>query len=135
MKKVLILLVTVFAFYQLSKSQEYVSFWGTSADTTLQDETISKVINVNSAKNLQVSVQIDVDSVSGTPGGTATLYESLDGVNYITTGETETWVSGVDTSFILTDATFVGAYAKIEIVANSTTQKADYSGVLKASER
>jgi hypothetical protein len=136
MKK-LILLFIIASISMLSYGQDYKKFWGGTGDTIVASVSKAKTYNARSkyGKSITVSFQLDVDSVSGTPSGTATLYESVDGHNFITTGESVTWSTGVDTSFVITDTTFRGAYAKIDIVPTATTQKSNVNGAMLTTER
>lgn len=136
MKKIIILF-SLFAFTALtfnpSNAQTFARLkQGNAADTLKASTTYNNILNVNSDQLQTVSVQVFVDSVSGTPNGTATLYRSVDGSHWETTGQTETWITGIDTTFILTDSSFYGAYAKVAIVTTSTAQKSFYWLTLKA---
>ncbi len=103
--------------------------------------------NVNFSNGQVVSATIAIDSVSGTPNGTATLEQSVDGIHWNTTGSTKTWKSTAanwkytnsvgssvsDTCFILSLNPFLGAYVRIKIVATSTTQKSKWWATVKSS--
>ena len=97
---------------------------GSTSDTLIQSATFSKVFKAQSAASVQtLAIQVFVDSISGTPGATATLYQSLDNVNWETTGVTTTFLNGSDTTFYMLDTSFHGVYGKLEIVGNGTTQR------------
>lgn len=114
-------------------AQKYEWLWkGAVTDTIDKSETVYKVVNVNGNDLQTVSVQISLDTLSGSPKVATTLYKSLDGLNWVISGSAVTWHGSVDTTFIITDTAFYGAYAKVTMVATSTTQKSQYSGVLKA---
>lgn len=152
MKKFLIAL-SIFAVALVApvKSQTIVRLvQGTAADTLKKSEThYTSSVNVNFANTQIVSATIAIDSVSGAPGGTATLYQSVDGLHWNTTGSTATWkcTGGAyawsrhnangnttpDTSFVLSLNPILGAYVKVGIVTNSTTQKSKYFVTVKSS--
>lgn len=128
-----LLMVTAVMLISLSvEAQTYKRIYqGVGADTLIESETLSKVINVNSSGVQTVSIQVFIEEVSGSTEGTATLLQSLDGLNYEATTST-TWSTGVDTIFSLTSTSFVGIYAKLEIVATGTTQKNNVTATLKS---
>lgn len=128
------LILAIFLFVGLGASAQTYNklYTGAAGDTLVQSATLYKVIPIKDGDLQTLSVQVFSDSVSGTPGATVTLYKSLDGVNWITTGQSATYVTGVDTTFILTDTTFYGEYAKVELVGNGTTQKALITATLKS---
>lgn len=96
---------------------------GSTADTLIQSATFSKTFKVISNVVPTVSIQVFVDSISGVPGATATLYQSLDNINWETTGVTVTFLNGSDTAFYMTDTSFGGLYGKLEIVGSGVTQR------------
>lgn len=130
--KNLILIMALFVASLASAQTNAKLYKGGAADTLVQSATLYKIVDIATDDVQTVSVEIHIDSVSGTPGATATLYKSLDGVNFVTTGKTATWVTGVDTTFILTDTAFYGTYCKVEIVANATAQKQRVTATLKS---
>ena len=132
MKKFLSILALALIAFTINAQSYQKMYQGVGADTIIASQTLSKVINVNSNNVQTVSVQILIDSVSGTPSGTATLYKSLDGTNYVTTGQSATWVSGVDSLFVLTDTSFYGVYLKTSIVTTATAQKSNVTATLKS---
>lgn len=108
-----------------ANAQTYTKMYtGAAKDTLVASQTIYKILNVDYKDIQTLSVHVFVDEISGATAGTATLYKSLDGVNFITTGVAVTWTSSADTLFTLTDTAFYGTYAKFEMVATGATQKA-----------
>lgn len=133
MKKIILLLAVVLIASIATQAQTYLKLSrGTAADTLIESTTFSKSFNISAKETPTVSVQIAVDSVSGTPSGTATLYKSLDGINYETTGQAVTFTTGVDTIFTLTDTTFYGVYGRVDIVGTATTQKSIITETMKS---
>lgn len=126
-----------------SEAQTFVRLvQGTAADTLKKSEThYTSTVNVGSANTQTVSVTVAIDSVSGTPKGTATLYQSVDGTHWNTTGSSATWKStgttwtAHDTCFILSLNPFLGSFARVGIVTTSTTQKSKYSVTLRSSNK
>lgn len=127
---ILILSLVVAAFFGATvKAQVYVKVkQGLAADTLKASTTYNNTVNIGGNDLQTVSAHVFINKVSGTPRGTATLYRSLDGVHWETTGLSKTWVSGAwsDTTFIITDTAFYGYYAKVAIVTTSATQKSNY---------
>jgi len=132
MKKLLfILLVGLIAFNVDAQSYKELST-GSTADTLIESTTFSKTFKIAAKETQSVCVQVFVDSISGTPSATATLYQSLDNTNWISTGQTATFSTGVDTTFLLTDTTFYGIYGKIGIVATATAQRSQVKSIMKS---
>lgn len=132
MKNLLVLFLGMFVAFGLSAQNYKELATGSAADTLVASQTFSKTFKINCNDVPAVSVHVFVDSVSGTPSATATLYQSLDNVNWESTTKTATFSTGVDTTFILTDDAFYGIYGKIEIVGNATTQKSRITATSKA---
>lgn len=122
--KTILLIASLLVFSLTSNAQTWKSLsTGSTADTLSQSETFSKTFKVVSKVVPNVSIQVFIDSISGVPGATATLYQSLDNVNWETTGVSVTYLNGSDTTFYLTKTSFLGLYGKLEIVGSGTTQR------------
>ena len=124
MKKLLTVLLIVLGMVAMYGQENYKAL--SDEETVSASDSFRELFMVFSKDVATVTVQVFVDSVSGTPSGTATLYSSLDNTNWIS--ETSvTWTSGVDTNFVLTDTTFYGLYGKLEVVTTGTTQSSKVS--------
>lgn len=86
MKKILFLLLVIGAALS-GKAQSSVTFPLVSADSLTNADTVNKVINVTAGYS-GIAIQPVVTKVSGTAGGNVILYESVDGTNYKSTGDT-----------------------------------------------
>lgn len=113
MKK-LILFLTIFAALSIQVAAQDVTIpkAGSNFDVTLDAGdtlsatalTLSKVIGVGSKLSVQLySIQVTLDSISGTPAVSTVLAGSLDNSNY-TTISTVAWAGTTsDTTFVITD--------------------------------
>lgn len=75
-------------------SPKYVYLWGTTSDTLTNADTLNFVYRYTGSKTADWVGKLYTDFVSGTAGGTLISYQSIDGVNYESTGDTIT-LSGV----------------------------------------
>lgn len=109
------------------KANYHVLFAGGAGDTTHASLAISAVANLLPAERIStIKIQCRVDSLSGTPAGTAKLYFSNDGTNWdpaATTSVTWTFTSASDTIFNIAATSVTAAYAKLLITPTSGTQK------------
>lgn len=88
-----------------------------SADTLANADTTSKVINVT-AGYASLAIQPIVKRLSGTAAGTVVLYGSIDGVNYVSTGDTMTLTNQVTNTTLWKIG--VPAYSSYKVVAISS---------------
>ena len=119
MKK-LILLITLFAFTVMASAQFTVGVKLANATTDSIKTgalTVTKYISL-SAGYMNVSIQPVVTKVSGTVGGIARLYGTVDGTNYIATKDTLT-LTDIATNTVIWKIT-TSPYAKYKIVAVGT---------------
>lgn len=70
-----------------AKAQTATVFPLVSADSLTNADTVNKVITLTAGYS-GIAIQPIVTKVSGTAAGTVILYESLDGTNYKSTGDT-----------------------------------------------
>lgn len=116
MKKILFLIgiIALFAIGVQAQDNVSVSARGSNIDFKLDagdtlsnnSTTLSKVIDLRSKQEIQLySLQVTLDSISGTPTESIILAGSLDGTNY--TGiDTVSWTgTDADTTFFFTDIT------------------------------
>lgn len=135
MKKIIGLLV-IFAgllFVNEAMAQDaYVSRGGTNfnisldaSDTILNANTLSKTIGLKAKRSVQLySMQVTLDSISGTPAHTTVLAGSLDNANF-TTITTVSWAgSSSDTTFVMTDISTGVAwpFMRVQITGSSTSK-------------
>ena len=136
MKK-LIALFAIFAALlfvnEVMAQDAYVNRNGTNFDVSLDagdtisdnSTTLSKVINLSAKQSVQLySMQVSLDSVSGTPTEAVVLAGSMDNVNY-TTISTVNWAgSSSDTTFLFTDITTGVAwpYMRVKITEGGTAK-------------
>ena len=72
--------------YILDADYEYV--WGTSSDTLTYADTLSFVYRIKGSVTQDIGLDLYVDFVSGSAGGSLVTYRSPDGVNYVSTTDT-----------------------------------------------
>ena len=98
------------------------------AGDTISDNstTLSKVIGVGSKRSVQLySIQVSLDSISGTPTEAWVVAGSMDNVNY-TDIDTVSWTgTSSDTTFVITDVSTGVAWSYIRV-------KGTESGTAKA---
>jgi len=131
MKKIFLVLLVIGLAFSINAQSYKVLSNGSISDTLVTSATFSETFKVVAKSVPTVSVQVSVDSISGTPSGTATLYQSLDNINWSTTGIAVTFTTGVDTSFYLTDTLFYGVYGKVAIVGTATAQRSQIKTIKK----
>lgn len=119
----------------LLSAQKYTSKGGRDSDTLNASSSIDQIFNVNFNSWQYAMVATDLDSISGTPGGTVTVTTSVDGVNFVDTVGSVTHVAGIDTAFTIIDTTVSGAYIKWNYTTNSTAQTSKYKVTLKSVKK
>jgi hypothetical protein len=123
----------LFALTVSAQKSNIVLVAGNAGDTLLQSATLSKVADITSKDDVKVSVQVYIDKLTGTPRCGVTLYESIDGEYFVSTGVTANYAGTADTTFILTDTGFAGNYLKAVITTTSSAGKAKYKVNAKTS--
>ena len=133
MKRIIGLLVIFAALsLQVVAQDAYVSRNGTNfhvsldaGDTILNTATLSKVISLGAKQSVQLySIQVTMDSISGTPAHTIVLAGSIDNSNY-TDIDTVSWGgSASDTTFIWTDISTGVAwpFMRVKVTGSSTSK-------------
>lgn len=132
MKKTFFILILSVLVMSVSAQSYEVLSTGAAGDSLTASSVFAETFKISAKETPTVSVQVSIDSVSGTPSATATLYQSLDNVNWISTGQTATFTTGVDTTFILTDTSFYGIYGKLSITGTATAQKSLVKSTMKS---
>jgi len=140
MKKVFLMIAMVmFVFMGYSQtSKNYHKFWGETANITAKSTATTFTVPIG-FDNLPVyQIQIFTDSISGTPGYTAKVEQSLDGTNWfaITGVANVTTTLGPDTSFLWTDtAGFYSRWLKVTLTTNGTTQSLKPYGYIQFRDK
>lgn len=96
-----------------------------AGDTILNTNTLSKVIDVSLKQSVQLyTIQVTMDSLSGTPAHTINTQGSIDNSNW-TTIDTVSWGGTTsDTTFIITDISTGIAWPFVRLlVTGSSTSK------------
>lgn len=143
MKKIFsVLIITSLAVGTFTANAQYISpgstykniIQGGAGDTAHASVNIVGIANLLPAAYIStVKIQCRIDSLGGTPAGTAKLYFSNDGTNWdaaATTSVTWTFTTGMtpgtganDTIFNISATSVTAAYAKLIIATTSGTQK------------
>jgi hypothetical protein len=118
MKKILILMFVIIGFLQ-SQAQRATVFPLVSADSLTNADTVSKVITLTAGYS-GIAIQPIVSKVSGTGAGTVVLYESLDGSNYKSTGDTLSLTNVAAQSTIWHKTSPVPVYYKVTGISSGT---------------
>ena len=96
-----------------------------AGDTILNTNTLSKTVGLKAKQSVQLySMQVTLDSISGTPAHTTVLAGSIDDSNY-TTITTVSWAgSSSDTTFVMTDISTGVAwpFMRVQITGSSTSK-------------
>lgn len=71
----------------------YQYLYGSSSDTLSNADTLNFVYRIRTVNELDINIGLYSDWVSGTAGGTLIGYYSMDGVNYVSLGDTITVAS------------------------------------------
>lgn len=85
----IITMLLMFSFSGMAQKGSSVSY-NRATDSINGTTPLVKTIEVNDDKATTVKVQVVVTKVSGTVGGTVVLYESVNGMDYTSTGDTLT---------------------------------------------
>ena len=133
MKRIIGLFVIFVALsFTVAAQDAYVSRHGTNfevaldaGDTVLNTNTLSKVIGLKAKQSVQLySIQVTMDSISGTPAHTIILAGSLDNSNYTTISTVSWGGTASDTTFVWTDiATGVAwPYMRVKVTGSSSSK-------------
>jgi hypothetical protein len=118
MKKVFLILLVSIAFLT-SNAQKATVFPLVSADSLSNTDTVNKVI-ILSAGYSGIAIQPIVTKVSGTAAGSVVLYESLDGTNYKSTGDTLSLTNVATQHVIWKKTSPVPVYYKVQGISSGT---------------
>lgn len=107
------------------RQPDYLSFWGTAADTLIASDSLSLTLRVRGTNRSQIDLQLDITKVSGTVTNNFFIKGSMDGTNYF---DTDT-IANTDaaTSRVLKSlSNWNYPYMMIRGEAGATAQKASY---------
>lgn len=96
-----------------------------SGDTILNTNVLSKIIGVGGKQSVQLySIQVTMDSISGTPAHTIVLAGSMDNSFYVDIDTVSWGGTSSDTTFHFTDiSTGVGwPYMRVKVTGSSTSK-------------
>jgi hypothetical protein len=107
MKKIIFCLCALVALicFQSNEIKAQVSFSQTASNPTgtiTNAGTDTMTVSLNSTASNIVGIQLTVTKTSGTVAGSGVLYSSIDGTNYVATGDTATLTNVASQSFIFT---------------------------------
>lgn len=121
MKKIISVLLVVIslAIFTNSNAQTATTFPLVSADSLTNADTVSKVIQLTAGYS-GIVIQPVVTKVSGTAAGTVILYESLDGTNYKSTGDTLSITDQAVNTVLWKKTSPVPVYYKVEGISSGT---------------
>lgn len=119
MKKILILMFVIIGIAYQSQAQKASVFPLVSADSLTNADTVSKVITLTAGYS-GIIIQPIVSKVSGTSAGTVVLYESLDGTNYKSTGDTLSLTNVAAQSALWHKTSPVPVYYKVTGISSGT---------------
>ncbi len=96
-----------------------------AGDTILNTNTLSKVIGVVAKESVQLyTIQVTIDSLSGTPAHTIALQGSIDNSNYTAISSVSWGGTTSDTTFVWTDISTGVAWPYMRVlVTGSSTSK------------
>jgi hypothetical protein len=118
MKKFLFLLIfSILSFAMVSNAQTGSKMSVVSGDTLTNADTTSKVLPITGGWS-SLAIQPVVKRLSGTAAGSVVLYGSIDGVNYVATGDTLALTNQVTNTTLWKIG--VPAYSFYKIVAISS---------------
>jgi hypothetical protein len=120
MKKIFLIgLMVGLLFTSQSYAQRATVFPLVSADSLTNADTVNKVITLTAGYS-GISIQPIVTKVSGTAAGSVVLYESLDGTNYKSTGDTLSLTNTTTQSAIWHKTSPVPVYYKVTGISSGT---------------
>lgn len=102
-----------------SQAQRASVFPLVSADSLTNADTVSKVITATAGYS-GIAIQPVVTKVSGTAAGSVVLYESLDGTNYKSTGDTLSLTNVASQTTIWKKVSPVPVYYKVIGISSGT---------------
>lgn len=125
MKKLLFILIvslaTMFA-AQETKAQGVQKLPTVSADTLVNADTVTKVIRITG--NFQaIAIQPIITRLSGTAAGSVVLEGSVDGVNYVSLGDTLSVTNQVTNTAVWSKGYAIYPYYRIRAISSGTVSQ------------
>lgn len=118
----LMALVMTVAFTSEVKAQSGTKMTVVSADTLANADTTSKIIQITGGFS-SLAIQPIVKRLSGTAAGTVVLYGSIDGVNYVSTGDTMTLTNQVTNTKLFNVGLPAYSYYKVIAISSGTVSE------------
>ncbi|MBK7885477.1 MAG: hypothetical protein IPJ81_18055 [Chitinophagaceae bacterium] len=115
---IVLVIVGLFSFTN-TKAQSATVFPLISADSLNNADTVNKVVTLTAGYE-GIVIQPIVTRVSGTAAGTVVLYESLDGTNYKSTGDTLTIANQTTNTVLWKKISPVPVYYKVTGISSGT---------------
>lgn len=103
---------------------QFVSIWGTSADTLKDADTVQYVFRIKGDQTFDIKSQVHIDHVSGTAAYKVYTYNSIDGVNWTAKTADSLTITAISadqlygTALSFTDV--MDTYKKIQIIQSGT---------------
>lgn len=119
MKNIFILIALVIGLNTITRAQSATLMPLQEGDTIVNTGSVSKTFKATAGYSA-VGVQPVVTKISGTVGGSAILYYSLDGTNFTSTGDTLTLANVATNSKVFGHITTPGVYYKVIATGTGT---------------
>ena len=103
---------------------QFVSIWGTSADTLTNADTINYTLRIKGDQTFDIKSQVYIDFVSGTAAYKVYTYNSIDGVNWTAKTADSLTITTINadqlygTALSFTDV--MDTYKRIQIIQSGT---------------
>lgn len=103
---------------------QFVSIWGTSADTLTNADTLTYTLRIKGDQTFDIKSQVYIDFVSGTAAYKVYTYNSIDGVNWTVKTADSLTITSINadqlygTALSFTDV--MDTYKKIQIIQSGT---------------
>ena len=106
----------------------YTEFLGAATDTLIESETLSYTVRLKGTHVYDINAALEITKVSGTVTNNWLVYYSMDGTNFVASGDTLAINSDASTSVVaaldLDDWNY--PYIRFSSTAPATAQKASY---------
>lgn len=103
---------------------QFVSIWGTSADTLTNADTINYTLRIKGDQTFDIKSQVYIDFVSGTAAYKVYTYNSMDGVNWSAKTADSLTITGITADQMygtaLSFSDVMDTYKKIQIIQSGT---------------
>lgn len=103
---------------------QFVSIWGTSADTLKNADTIQYVFRIKGDQTFDIKSQVYIDFVSGTAAYKVYTYNSMDGVNWSAKTADSLTITAITSDQMygtaLSFSDVIDTYKKVQIIQSGT---------------